>query len=52
LFLIRAGFVFVITKDRYRVCVFVDGSNLYHRLRESGWPTNVDIAEFGRDSQV
>jgi uncharacterized LabA/DUF88 family protein len=28
------------------VAVFVDGSNLHHRLQDCGWPTNVDIAGF------
>ncbi len=31
---------------RSRVAVFIDGANLYNRLRERGWPANVDIARF------
>ncbi|MEX1254128.1 MAG: NYN domain-containing protein [Dehalococcoidia bacterium] len=29
-----------------RVAVFIDGSNLHHRLQECGWPTRVDIRAF------
>src|SRR3990170_5871156 len=31
-----------------RVAVFIDGSNLHHRLVDCGWPTNLDIAGFAR----
>lgn len=31
-----------------RVAVFVDGANFYNRLRQCGWPTNVDIEAFAR----
>ena len=40
--------VLVTPRNLSRASVFIDGSNVYHRLRESGWPTDVDIAEFGR----
>ena len=30
-----------------RVSVFIDGSNLHHRLRDCGWPTDVDVWGFG-----
>jgi uncharacterized LabA/DUF88 family protein len=30
-----------------RVAVFVDGANFYNRLRECGWPTQVDVGAFG-----
>ncbi len=32
--------------DRTRVAVFVDGANFYNRLRQCGWPTQVDIGAF------
>ena len=47
MFFIRTRLILT-TKDQSRACVFIDGGNLYHRLRECGWPTDVDIAEFGR----
>ncbi|MDP2949681.1 MAG: NYN domain-containing protein [Chloroflexota bacterium] len=31
-----------------RVAVFVDGSNLHHRLQDCGWPTDVDVAGFAQ----
>ena len=40
--------VLVPARNLSRASVFIDGSNVYHRLRESGWPTDVDIAHFGR----
>jgi len=40
--------VLVTPRNLSRASVFIDGSNVYHRLRESGWPTDVDIADFGR----
>jgi uncharacterized LabA/DUF88 family protein len=27
------------------VCIFIDGSNFYHALREAGLPTNIDFAK-------
>lgn len=30
-----------------RVAVFIDGANLYNRLRQCRWPTNIDVGEFG-----
>lgn len=33
---------------RTRVAVFIDGANLYNRLRQCRWPTQVDVGEFGR----
>lgn len=32
--------------ERNRVAVFIDGSNLHHRLQECGWPARVDIRRF------
>ncbi len=26
-----------------RVCLFIDGSNFYHALREAGWPVSIDF---------
>ena len=31
---------------RSRVAVFIDGSNLHHRLADCRWPTYVDVAAF------
>lgn len=31
-----------------RVAVFIDGSNLHHRLIQAGWPASVDIRAFAR----
>jgi len=31
-----------------RAMVFVDGNNLYHRLRERGWPTYVEIGALAK----
>jgi len=28
--------------------VFIDGNNLYHRLRECNWPTWIDVGELAR----
>jgi hypothetical protein len=28
-----------------RVCIFIDGSNFYHALKEAGWPVSVDFAK-------
>ena len=30
-----------------RVCIFVDGSNFYHALKEAGLPVNVDFGKLG-----
>jgi hypothetical protein len=30
-----------------RVAVFVDGANLYNRLRQCRWPTQVNVGKFG-----
>jgi len=30
-----------------RVCIFIDGSNFYHSLREAGHPAKVDFAKLG-----
>jgi uncharacterized LabA/DUF88 family protein len=48
LFFIWTTLDLLLSKDPRRASVFVDGSNLYHRLRQCGWSTDVDIAEFGR----
>ena len=34
--------------DPERVTVFVDGNNLYHRLKERGWPTWVSIGSLAK----
>jgi uncharacterized LabA/DUF88 family protein len=28
-----------------RVCIFIDGSNFYHALKEAGWPVSVDFVK-------
>ena len=30
-----------------RVCIFIDGSNFYHALKEAGFPVNVDFGKLG-----
>jgi len=35
-------------RPKSRAAVFVDGSNLHHRLVKCGWPTSVDIARFAQ----
>jgi uncharacterized LabA/DUF88 family protein len=36
----------VTTGAASRVAVFIDGSNLYHRLHDCGWSTRVDVQGF------
>jgi uncharacterized LabA/DUF88 family protein len=33
-------------RQKKRVAVFIDGSNLHHRLVQCGWPAEVDISGF------
>lgn len=30
-----------------RVCIFIDGSNFYHALKDAGLPVNVDFGKVG-----
>ncbi len=30
-----------------RVCIFIDGSNFYHALKEASLPVNVDFGKLG-----
>ena len=34
-----------------RVCIFIDGSNFYHALKEAGLPVNVDFGKLGTQSR-
>lgn len=38
--------VFKESNNDERVCVFIDGNNLYHRLVEAGWPKRINISSF------
>ena len=37
-----------IDQPRHRVIVFIDGNNLYHRLKDRGWPTWISIGNLAK----
>ena len=39
--------VFLWLPSMDRVCIFMDGSNFYHALKEAGLPVNVDFGKLG-----